>query len=64
VTSRRTGMPTCRPDQDVCHLGGDVPSRDNMTVRPLVTLILAGNRRLPSHPVPDGPIVAGSSRRR
>lgn len=57
-------MPACRLDQDVCHLGEDVPSRGNVTVRPLVTLILAGNRRLPSHLVPDELIVARSSRRR
>lgn len=57
-------MPTCRPGQDVCHLGEDVPSRGNETVRPLVTLTLVGPRRLPSHPVPDELIVAGSSRRR
>jgi len=64
VTSRRTGMPACRLDQDVCHFGEDVPSRGNETVRPLATLILVGNRRLLSHPVPDELIVAGSSRRR
>jgi len=57
-------MPACRLDQDVRHLGEDVPSRGNETVRPLATLILVGNRRLLSHPVPDELIVAGSSRRR
>lgn len=57
-------MPVRHLGQDVCHLGEDVPSRGNETVRPLVTLTLVGPRRLPSHPVPDELIVAGSSRRR
>jgi len=57
-------MPVRRPDQDVCHLDEDVPSRGNETVRRLVTWILVANRRLSSRPVPDELIVAGSSRRR